>query len=144
MIRSPGLTCLLGIAALQATAAQPPAVKRAAETITEADIRRRIHLIADDSMGGRATPSPGLTKTAHYIAAEFRRFGLKPGGDSGSFLQGYPIARRALLAGRSSIRFSNGSSTVATTLAEGGALLAGPTRGSARECGAAGRGRRAG
>jgi hypothetical protein len=73
-----------------ALASQSPAAKGAA-TITEADVKRRIFIIAHDSMGGRDTPSSGLEKTAAYIAAEFKRFGLKPGGDSGRFIQRYPI-----------------------------------------------------
>ncbi|MBL8986028.1 MAG: peptidase M28, partial [Gemmatimonadetes bacterium] len=46
---------------------------RAAATITEADIKRRIGIIAHDSMGGRDTPSPGLESTARYLAREFER-----------------------------------------------------------------------
>ena len=63
-------------------------------TITPADVSRRVHIIAHDSMGGRDTPSPGLDKTAAYIAAEFRRLGLKPGGDSGTYLQRYGVSRQ--------------------------------------------------
>jgi len=81
------------------TPAQAPsadAVRTAAATITEADYRRRIYLIADDSMGGRGTPSPGLEKTAAYIASEFQRLGLRPGGDSGTYFQRYPLRISAL------------------------------------------------
>jgi Peptidase family M28 len=73
--------------------AQPlsPAVRRGLETITAADVKRRVQIIADDSMGGRDTPSRGLEATARYIASEFRQFGLTPAGDSGGFIQRYPI-----------------------------------------------------
>jgi Zn-dependent M28 family amino/carboxypeptidase len=64
---------------------------RGAASITTDDVRRRIDLIADDSMLGRATPSPQLDLAAAYVASEFRRFGLKPGGDSGTYLQRYPL-----------------------------------------------------
>ncbi|MGD0483181.1 MAG: hypothetical protein ABSB58_00860, partial [Gemmatimonadales bacterium] len=70
-----------------------PALRASVETITEADFRRRLAVIADDSMRGRATPSPELEKTAAYIADAFRRFGLRPGGDGGTFIQRYPIQR---------------------------------------------------
>jgi hypothetical protein len=56
-------------------------------------MRQRIGVIADDSMRGRPTPSPELDKVAAYIAGEFRRFGLRPGGDSGTFFQRYPLRR---------------------------------------------------
>src|SRR5881409_378959 len=62
-----------------------------AASITTADVQRRIGIIADDSMLGRATPSPQLDEVAAYIAGEFRRFGLKPGGDSGTYIQRFPL-----------------------------------------------------
>jgi hypothetical protein len=67
---------------------------RAAATITGADVAHRIGIIADDSMLGRDTPSRGLELTAKYIADQFRRFGLRPGGDSGGWFQRYTITRR--------------------------------------------------
>ena len=64
-----------------------PAVGRGLETITAADVKRRIEIIADDSMGGRDTPSKGLEATARYIASEFGRLGLAPRGDASTFIQ---------------------------------------------------------
>ena len=68
-----------------------PAPARGEATITEQLIRKHINVIADDSMMGRNTPSRGLDMTASYVAAQFKRLGLKPGGDSGSYIQRYPI-----------------------------------------------------
>jgi hypothetical protein len=92
-------------------------VERAARTITPEDVSRRIAIIADDSMGGRDTPSPGLEKTAAYIAAEFRRLGLKAAGDDGTFLQRYALDRvqfvgdssAAFVHGRGDVRLAHGS-----------------------------------
>ncbi len=64
----------------------------AANSITAAEIRQRIGILAHDSMRGRITPSPELDEVAAYIASEFRRLGLEPGGDDGSFVQRYPLA----------------------------------------------------
>jgi len=89
-------------------AAQSPAsVQRAVRSITPDDIKRRIGIIADDSMRGRDTPSPELEMVAVYIAGEFRRFGLKPGGDNGSFLQRYSLDRVQFVA-ESSTAFVHG------------------------------------
>ncbi len=73
-----------------------PALRSAAQTITQADVQRRINVIADDSMMGRDTPSPGLEKTAQYVADQFKRFGLKPAGENGTWFQRYTISRRKI------------------------------------------------
>ncbi len=71
-------------------------VQQAVSSITPADVASRIGVIAADSMRGRNTPSPELDKTAQYIAGEFQRFGLQPGGDDGTFLQRYGIGMMAV------------------------------------------------
>src|SRR6184192_3523757 len=81
------LAVLPGTAAAQR---QGPAARGAA-SIVATDVQRRIRIIADDSMLGRATPSPQLDEVAAYVAGEFRRFGLKPGGDGGTYMQNYPL-----------------------------------------------------
>jgi hypothetical protein len=76
--------------------ATPAAAARAAATITSEDVRRRVGVLAHDSMRGRATPSPELDGAAQWIAAEFGRLGLRPGGDEDGFIQRYPIRTVAL------------------------------------------------
>ena len=102
-------SCVLSLILLPGLlAAQSPAtVQRAVQSITPDDIRRRIGIIADDSMRGRDTPSPELEKVAAYIASEFRRVGLKPGGDNGTFLQRYSLDRVQFVP-ESSVAFVHG------------------------------------
>jgi Zn-dependent M28 family amino/carboxypeptidase len=83
----------------QIACAQKPPV-RGEGAITEALIRRHINVIADDSMLGRNTPSRGLEMTAAYVAAQFKRLGLKPGGDGDTYLQRYSLGKPASAAGR--------------------------------------------
>jgi hypothetical protein len=64
--------------------------------ITESDLRRRLYLIADDSMMGRESGSEGDYKTADYVAAEFKRLGLEPAGDNGTYFQTVPFWRAAV------------------------------------------------
>ncbi len=85
-----------------------PAVRRAIETITESDVRRRIGILSDDSMRGRLTPSPQLEQVAAYVASEFRRLGLRPGGDRGTFLQRYTIRRTQIDTGSYAMAIGNG------------------------------------
>ena len=61
------------------------------EQITVADLRQRVFLISDDSMAGRATGSAGNFKTADYVAAEFKRLGLRPAGENGGWFQTVPF-----------------------------------------------------
>jgi hypothetical protein len=128
------IATLIALGAPAAAFAQVSAVSRAAATITEADVRRRVGIIADDSMGGRNTPSPGLDKAARYIAGEFKRLGLKPGGDDGTYLLSYPFVTRQLLAAQSAVRFGqiSGARGVRTTLDVGAALFYGPSDATAK------------
>ena len=85
----------------------PADVQRAAQTILPAHIRRRIGIIADDSMRGRDTPSAELDKVAAYIGREYRRLGLTPGGNNGTFIQRYSLDRVQVVA-ESSVAFVHG------------------------------------
>ena len=98
------------VPAQQAPAPRVPPAARGSAAITAADVSRRIALIADDSMRGRATPSPELDKVAAYIAAEFKRFGLQPGGDSGTYLQRYRLVLSRFLPESSSVWATGGAS----------------------------------
>ncbi|HEY3935373.1 MAG TPA: M28 family peptidase [Gemmatimonadales bacterium] len=55
--------------------------------ITANDLRTRLYQLADDSMQGRRIGEIGDYKATTYIAAEFKRLGLKPGGDNGGYFQ---------------------------------------------------------
>ena len=80
----------------QGEAEPSQAVDEAASTITPEDMGARIATIADDSMGGRDTPSPGLDKTAQWIADQYAAYGLAPAGEDGTFFQRYAFPLRAL------------------------------------------------
>jgi Peptidase family M28 len=59
--------------------------------ISAQDLRRRLFALADDSMGGRRSGSIGDFKAAEYVAAEFRRLGLQPAGEGGTWFQTVPF-----------------------------------------------------
>jgi hypothetical protein len=77
--------------ARSANGAQTPAPGGDVAAITQELLREHVGVMAHDSMRGRLTGSPELEETASYIAAHFRRLGLKPLGDAGSFIQHYPL-----------------------------------------------------
>jgi peptidase M28-like protein len=63
--------------------------------ITAADLMTRLYIYADDSMMGRAAGSEYSLKATAYLAAEVRRLGLVPAGDSGGYFQNVPLMTRA-------------------------------------------------
>jgi Peptidase family M28 len=77
--REAAFTTLLAISAGTAgTAQQSPRPAAGIDGISAEGIARHISVLADDSLRGRATPSPGLESAAAYVAAQFRDAGLLP------------------------------------------------------------------
>ncbi|MFN0179019.1 MAG: M20/M25/M40 family metallo-hydrolase [Gemmatimonadales bacterium] len=105
--------------------AQTAVVAGGAKTITEADVRRHINLIAHDSMGGRDTPSRGLDLTAQYVAGEFKRLGLKPAGTNPALVTTFPITTRRLLVEGSSLQFTGPGQAITLALGKQVAVLFG-------------------
>jgi hypothetical protein len=75
-------------------AQSPKQLKEAGALITPAKVLQRISVIAHDSMGGRNTPSPGLEKTAQFLADNYKAWGLKPAGENGTYFQRYPMVKK--------------------------------------------------
>jgi Zn-dependent M28 family amino/carboxypeptidase len=73
--------------------AAPPSIAQsdAPRTIAATEVRRLESALADDSMEGRLTGSPGGSRAARYVAAEMKAIGLRPEGDSG-YYQRVPVA----------------------------------------------------
>jgi hypothetical protein len=59
--------------------------------ITANDISHHVKYLASDALEGRLTASAGAEKAAAYIAAEFRRYGLKPVGEDAGYFQRFPF-----------------------------------------------------
>lgn len=54
-------------------------------------IRAHVRFLSHDLLEGRGTGQRGGEVAAEYIATEFALFGLKPAGDSGTFMQNVPL-----------------------------------------------------
>ncbi len=70
-----------------AQAALTSAEKEIAEKITVNSIKEATTALSSKEMEGRGTMQPGGEKAANWIAERFRKLGLKPLGDKGSYLQ---------------------------------------------------------
>jgi hypothetical protein len=73
----------------------PPAVYsqklRKADKETINDIQAEIVYLSNDKLEGRRSGTPGETMASDYIVSYFSKLGLKPLGDSGTFLQRFEI-----------------------------------------------------
>src|SRR5215471_15473149 len=98
-------TCLLsflGLAVFAASQTVPnagpvavprpsPAAFQALETINPERIRAHVRFLSHDLLEGRGTGQRGGDIAAEYIATQFAVYGLKPAGDSGTYLQKVPM-----------------------------------------------------
>ena len=105
MIR-PFLVVLLVVAA--PLGAQNPTTPREA--------RRILGALADDSMQGRATGTPGAQRAARMIAAEMKRIGLEPLGDSGYFQRVPVTGDSSLVSQRRRVRDPNDTTKFVTVI----------------------------
>jgi hypothetical protein len=108
----------------------------AVESITTSDMADRIGIISDDSMMGRDTPSPGLERAAAYVIGEFRRLGLRPAGENGTYVQRFGVTRWTLDTAGSRLRLRAGAAGRVADFGRGarfagGRVPGGPVRGRA-------------
>ncbi len=68
-----------------------------AKTITAADARKHLYILAAPDMEGRETGTPGQRKAAAYIEAYFQQLGLQPGAAAG-YQQDYQLFQDSLLS----------------------------------------------
>ncbi len=70
-----------------ATATLSASEKEIIDKITVASIKEATVALSSKEMEGRGTMQPGGDRAANWIADRFKKFGLKPLGDKGSYLQ---------------------------------------------------------
>ncbi len=71
----------------------PIASQRGVSNINAAQLKDYLSFIASDVMEGRDTPSRGLDTTARFLALNLSRWGFKPAGDDGGYLQKIALSR---------------------------------------------------
>ena len=71
--------------------AQQPAGARVAAALRADVLRGHLEFLADDALEGRAPGTRGGELAQKYIASQFRRLGLEPAGDSGTYQQRVPV-----------------------------------------------------
>ena len=66
--------------------------------ISQADIGRRIEILASDEFEGRSPSTPGGQKASQYIADEMKSAGLAPAGKDGTYFQPVILTETQLLS----------------------------------------------
>lgn len=92
-----------------------PATPAAIGAIREADLRRDLFAMASPAMRGREGGTVDEMRASIWVAEQYRRIGLKPAGDDGTWFQWFTITRtrvsvassRATIAGRSMTLFGD-------------------------------------
>ena len=70
------------------------AASLSAQTATSPRARRvasDVDFLASDALGGRKACTPGNDSAAAYVSRQFRRAGLRPAGDSGTFFERWTV-----------------------------------------------------
>lgn len=78
--------------------------------ITAEDMAVRVKTLADDKFEGRGPGSPVGELAADWIAQEFARIGVKPGGENGTYFQTVGMVEQTLDQAKSSLTFTGGAS----------------------------------
>ena len=104
-----GLLLGAGGTAAIATFVGTPAVQ-SRETTSETE--RHARYLSSEALGGRGVATPGIHLARDYIAAEFAKYGLQPGGDAGSYLQTFGVTVGVQIKQPSRLQLGSGSPLV--------------------------------
>ncbi len=64
-----------------------------AQDISKKKLKKHLVYLASDKMKGRGTGTPEERKAAEYIAKQFKKIGLQPKGDNGSFFHAFDFQK---------------------------------------------------
>lgn len=95
---------ILLVAAAGCTREQLPSTSA---DITAHDLRAHVQFLASDELEGRLTGAKGNTIAARYLADHFARWGLKPIGDDGGYLQSFEFIAGVKLGSANALNFTS-------------------------------------
>lgn len=73
--------------------------------------RKHVQFLASDKLQGRGNGSPELERAFRYIAKQFRKAGLKPAGDRGTYFQHFTMTVSSKLTGKNEVTYHFGPAT---------------------------------
>jgi hypothetical protein len=86
----------LGLAASAAAAADKAGGPAAIPGIAAESLMKDVATLASPKFAGRLAGSPGYDEAARWAARRLEKLGLRPGGDSGGYLQRFPLEYNAI------------------------------------------------
>jgi hypothetical protein len=106
---------LLAAALFLAQLAGPSGAKQPEPQFTSKEFLEPIKYLASDKLKGRGDGTKELDEAAQYIAKRFKKFGLKPAGDNGTYLQHFKITVGAQMGPNNSVIYQSGTTRIALT-----------------------------
>jgi len=99
-----GLT--LGVTAAAALNSWPVELAAQAPSATD-ELERHVKYLAAEKLSGRGVDTDGIKLARDYVAAEFAKYGLKPGAPNGSYFQTFTVTAGVTVLASSSLRLGN-------------------------------------
>ena len=96
---------MLGTSATVALTAWTTGTLAQAQSATT-ELEKHAKYLASEQLTGRGVDTSGIKLARDYIAAEFAQYGLKPGGDDGSYFQGFDVAVGVTVKEPSNLNFA--------------------------------------
>jgi hypothetical protein len=106
---------LLAAALLLAQLAAPSPGRESEPQFTSKEFLEPIKFLASDKLKGRGDGTKELDEAADYIAKRFQKYGLRPAGDNGTYLQRFKITVGAQMGPNNSMVYQNGATRTALT-----------------------------
>jgi hypothetical protein len=100
----------------QRAATLPPVVEDSDVAVLTNELQRHVEWLASDALEGRGTGTPSIDLAAEYIAREFRRYGLEPAGEAGSYFQTFEVITGATSTGNALALLEDGDVRAFDTL----------------------------
>lgn len=85
-----GLLSFIAIAVIGCEQTQDPETA-GINYIIEANLRANVKFLSSDLLEGRGTGTQGLKIASSYVAAQFAKAGVEPGGENGTYFQEVPM-----------------------------------------------------
>lgn len=98
-LRATVLLALTLLVSASFTVAQPPTTPAAKR------LQQYVQTLASEDMQGRAPGTDGIERAADYIISEYKRLGLEPAGDQGTYRNSFTMTTGARLVGANTATF---------------------------------------